>query len=274
MPDPENGDAYDAELRERLITEADDPNLTARLIAEFEAAQRDEERIQDEQGRSYDDLLDKPWDDDFDRDDDEDGDEDVDGHDESLRLSDIRESLAAARRDRTLEEKTLEHHNADWQRTSDRIDDLQERFPDFDARAEVVDIELGGLYGVSEHLWTRIERQELVVELAEQRERHYDALLAMAERMRSLEQSAVRERTPTYPSGSTTTIPSVMLWVVLVAGVIFAGTGLNELSYVSDHPHAYGPAKVIAWACGAGLLVSIAVAGIARDVASRGGRGG
>ena len=35
----------------------------------------------------------------------------------------------------------------------------------------------------------------------------------------------------------------------------------------------HGPAKVIAWACGAGLLVSIAVTGIARDVVRRGGRG-
>src|SRR4051794_8198381 len=96
MPDHENGGAYYHEqLRERLITEADDPNLTARLIAEFEAAQRDEERIEAEQGRSYDELVDKLWaDDDHDDFDDEDGDEEVDGHAESLRRSDIRESLA------------------------------------------------------------------------------------------------------------------------------------------------------------------------------------
>ena len=138
----------------------------------------------------------------------------------------------------------------------------------------MVDIELGGLYRVSDYQWTSMERQELVVELAKQRERHYDALLAMAERVRSLEKkSAVRERTPTYPSDSTTTISSVMLWVAIVASIIFAGAGLNELTYVSNHPYAYGPAKVIAWACGAGLLVSIAAAGIARDAASRGGRG-
>ena len=37
------------------------------------------------------------------------------------------------------------------------------------------------------------------------------------------------------------------LALALVAGVIFAGVGLHELSYASDHPHAYGPAKVIAW---------------------------
>jgi hypothetical protein len=116
------------------------------------------------------------------------------------------------------------------------------------------------------------ERQELVVELARQRERHYEAVLAMAERIRALEHPAVWDGTPTYPSDATVTFASVMLWVAVVAGVIFAGAAVNELSYVSSHPYAYGPAKVIAWACGAGLLVSIAVAGLARDVASRRGR--
>jgi hypothetical protein len=65
-----------------------------------------------------------------------------------------------------------------------------------------------------------------------------------------------------------------MLWVAAVAGVIFAGTSLNELTYVSNHLRAYGPARVIAWACCAGLLVSTAVGGIARDVASRARRDG
>jgi hypothetical protein len=266
MPDHEDGGGYDVELQERLIAEADDPDLTARLIAEFQQAERDEERIGAEQRRTYDELFDGLRDDEFNRDDDDD--------DASFRLSEIRESLAEARRDRALEEKNLEHRNADWERTGGRITDLQERFPDLDARPEVVDIELGGLYAVSEGQWTGTERQKLVVELARQREQHYDALLAVAERMHSLEQLAVRERAPIYASGSTTPVSSLMLWVAVVAGVIFAGTGLNELTYVSNRPHAYGPARVIAWACGAALLVSIAVGGIARDVASRARRDG
>ena len=45
-----------------------------------------------------------------------------------------------------------------------------------------------------------------------------------------------------------------------VAAVIFAIACIHELSYASGHPDAYGPAMVIAWAAGAGALVSVAVA--------------
>lgn len=46
----------------------------------------------------------------------------------------------------------------------------------------------------------------------------------------------------------------------VVAAVVFGGVAVHELNYASDHPHAYGPAKVIAWAACAGALVSVAVA--------------
>ena len=47
--------------------------------------------------------------------------------------------------------------------------------------------------------------------------------------------------------------------LAVLAAVVFAGVGIHELSYASDHPHAYGPAKVIAWGAGAGVLLSVAV---------------
>ncbi len=46
----------------------------------------------------------------------------------------------------------------------------------------------------------------------------------------------------------------------LVAFAIFAGVAINEANYVADHPNAYGPAKVIAWAGGGGALLSVAIA--------------
>ena len=52
----------------------------------------------------------------------------------------------------------------------------------------------------------------------------------------------------------------------VLAALVFAGVGVHELSYASDHPHAYGPAKVIAWGAGAGALLALAVAGLARTL--------
>jgi hypothetical protein len=52
-----------------------------------------------------------------------------------------------------------------------------------------------------------------------------------------------------------------------VAAVVFAGVAVHELNYAADHPFAYGPAKVIAWASGAGALLSVAVAMLAFSVA-------
>lgn len=43
-----------------------------------------------------------------------------------------------------------------------------------------------------------------------------------------------------------------------VAAILFAGVAMHELSYAASHPLRYGPAKVIAWAAGGGLLVAAA----------------
>jgi hypothetical protein len=56
----------------------------------------------------------------------------------------------------------------------------------------------------------------------------------------------------------------------LMAAVVFAGVGIHELNYASDHPYAYGPAKVIAWGAGAGALLALAVAGLAMALLRRG----
>ena len=55
------------------------------------------------------------------------------------------------------------------------------------------------------------------------------------------------------------TTRGVVIALAAVAAVIFAGVALHELSYAGDHPYSYGPAKVIAWAAGAGALLSAAV---------------
>ena len=49
------------------------------------------------------------------------------------------------------------------------------------------------------------------------------------------------------------------LLLAVSGALICAGVGLTELSYVSDHPGRYGPAKVIAWLSGAGVLIAAAV---------------
>lgn len=46
----------------------------------------------------------------------------------------------------------------------------------------------------------------------------------------------------------------------IIGALLFAGVAIHELSYAADHPHAYGPAKVIATGAGAGVLVAVAVA--------------
>lgn len=51
-------------------------------------------------------------------------------------------------------------------------------------------------------------------------------------------------------------------WVITLAAisaVILVGVAFTEIRYVRDHPYAYGPAKVIAYAAGAGALLAIAV---------------
>lgn len=54
----------------------------------------------------------------------------------------------------------------------------------------------------------------------------------------------------------------VVIALAVLAGVVFAGVAIYELRYVSDHPFKYGPAKVIAWAAGAGALLALAVAAV------------
>lgn len=49
-----------------------------------------------------------------------------------------------------------------------------------------------------------------------------------------------------------------MLVLIVLALTMFAGEAIHELHYASDHPGAYGPAKVIALACGAGAVLSLA----------------
>jgi hypothetical protein len=51
----------------------------------------------------------------------------------------------------------------------------------------------------------------------------------------------------------------VVICMAVAAGLIFAGVAKTELAYVSSHPYAFGPAKVIAWGAGAGVLISLAV---------------
>jgi hypothetical protein len=52
-----------------------------------------------------------------------------------------------------------------------------------------------------------------------------------------------------------------------VAALVFLGVAIHELNYASGHPYAYGPAKVIAWAAGAGALLSLAVGALGFVVA-------
>jgi hypothetical protein len=58
--------------------------------------------------------------------------------------------------------------------------------------------------------------------------------------------------------------------VAVISAVVFAGVGIHELNYASDHPYAYGPANVIAWGAGAGALLALAVAGLAMALLRRG----
>ncbi|MGB1582463.1 MAG: hypothetical protein ACPHCI_01605 [Solirubrobacterales bacterium] len=55
------------------------------------------------------------------------------------------------------------------------------------------------------------------------------------------------------------TVRIVVICMAIAAALIFAGVAKTELDYVSAHPYAFGPAKVIAWGAGAGVLISLAV---------------
>jgi hypothetical protein len=49
------------------------------------------------------------------------------------------------------------------------------------------------------------------------------------------------------------------------AGIGFVVVALHEFDYASNHPYAFGPAKVIAWAAvaGAALAVGVGILGYA-----------
>jgi hypothetical protein len=51
----------------------------------------------------------------------------------------------------------------------------------------------------------------------------------------------------------------MMMWTAIVAALLFGYVAIHEWTYAIDHPNAYGPAKVIAVAGLAGVLLSIAV---------------
>jgi hypothetical protein len=55
-------------------------------------------------------------------------------------------------------------------------------------------------------------------------------------------------------------ISGAAMALAVVAAVGFIGVAIHEFNYASDHPYAYGPAKVIAWGGCAGAVLSVAVA--------------
>jgi hypothetical protein len=54
-------------------------------------------------------------------------------------------------------------------------------------------------------------------------------------------------------------IGGAIMTLAIIAAVVFAYVAIHELSYASSHPYAYGPAKIIAWGGGGGVLLSVAV---------------
>ena len=62
------------------------------------------------------------------------------------------------------------------------------------------------------------------------------------------------------------TLSNAVIALTAAAALVFLGVGLHELNYASDHPHAYGPAKVIAWGAFAGAMLSVAVGLLAYSV--------
>jgi hypothetical protein len=54
------------------------------------------------------------------------------------------------------------------------------------------------------------------------------------------------------------TVLAGVLALIVLALTILAGEGIHELHYADAHPGGYGPAKVIALACGAGAVLALA----------------
>jgi peptidoglycan/LPS O-acetylase OafA/YrhL len=61
---------------------------------------------------------------------------------------------------------------------------------------------------------------------------------------------------------SRSAIRAAVLVLIVLALTMFAGEAIHELHYADVHPSAYGPADVIALACGAGAMLALA-AGVA-----------
>lgn len=58
-------------------------------------------------------------------------------------------------------------------------------------------------------------------------------------------------------------------WAAVAAAVLFAGVAIHEWGYAAGHPHAYGPAVVVAVAAAGGVLLALSVAYIGFTLARR-----
>jgi hypothetical protein len=59
---------------------------------------------------------------------------------------------------------------------------------------------------------------------------------------------------------SRSTAQQIAVVLAVIAALIFLGVAQTELGYASDHPNAYGPAKVIATGAIGGAVLAAAVA--------------
>jgi hypothetical protein len=66
------------------------------------------------------------------------------------------------------------------------------------------------------------------------------------------------------------TLGGAIMVLSAVAAAVFVYVAIHELTYASDHPYAYGPAKVIAWCGGAGVVLAVAVGLIGYALTRRG----
>jgi hypothetical protein len=53
---------------------------------------------------------------------------------------------------------------------------------------------------------------------------------------------------------------SAVIALAMASALVLLGVAVHELSYASDHPYRYGPAKVIALGAGATAILAVAVA--------------
>jgi hypothetical protein len=67
----------------------------------------------------------------------------------------------------------------------------------------------------------------------------------------------------------TATLLGAVMTLATVAGIVSVIVVIEELTYVSHHPYAYGPAKVIAWGAGAGAVLAVAVGLLAYSLRER-----